>query len=162
MLVCLQRRKFTFPVEEKHRLSLRKPELQARQNISWILYSPILAGTRQDLYGYRNTHIGGNGWKIMVGRWFFYVHKGYLFWRQCLSNIIYTNSLVFFKGCEGSKIFHKPGDTFPTGKGVKQVDSVSPKVFTDSLDGIFRKRACKNAGLHIRRKYSDISGSQTT
>ncbi|WP_265430092.1 RNA-directed DNA polymerase, partial [Klebsiella pneumoniae] len=54
-----------------------------------------------------------------------------------------------YNGCTGRIILHKKSEKFPTKKSVRQGDTISPKLFTACLEGIFRKLDWENAGLRI-------------
>ena len=44
---------------------------------------------------------------------------------------------------------HKDSDEFPINRGVRQGDTISPKLFNAALEGIFRKISWENEGINI-------------
>lgn len=54
-----------------------------------------------------------------------------------------------YKGCTGRKKSKKS----PIGNGVRQGDTMTPKLFTACLEGVFRKLEWEKSGIRVNGEY---------
>lgn len=72
---------------------------------------------------------------------------------QGVENTYITLLEDIYSECTGTLILHKKTEKFPIKKGVRQGDTISPKLFTACLEGVFRKLDWDELGIRVDGEY---------